>query len=380
MQAHSALSCASQLDQAIAEVADSIPFRPELCLAFATPGLGDLSRLPSELGRRLDGVPVVGGSGAGVLANGQETENGAALGLLALDLDGSSVEVRHFETDSLPSDDGPPGDWVEAIGMSREDCGGLLICADPFSMDSEALVRGLDFGLPAAPKVGGLVSGGGPGSQTLFCGDAAREAGAVTVALGNDIELEPVVARGCRPVGRTGTVSSAKGQIVHRIDDQPALDFLRQQAAESRGGSMFLGVESDPLDPTEPSVDDFLIRNFVGSDDASGSVAIGALVGAGRRVRLHVRDKDASRLDLHERLASARSEAKAALLFSCLGRGQALFGERHHDSNAIRQRYPEVALCGAFCNGEIGPVGGVSYVHGYTASIALLSQRTSDPT
>ena len=35
---------------------------------------------------------------------------------------------------------------------------------------------------------------------------------------------------------------------------------------------------------------------------------------------------------------------------------------------------PAAPLGGFFCNGEIGPVGGRAYLHGYTASVALFRE------
>jgi small ligand-binding sensory domain FIST len=32
-------------------------------------------------------------------------------------------------------------------------------------------------------------------------------------------------------------------------------------------------------------------------------------------------------------------------------------------------------LCGFFCNGEIGPVGDTTFLHGYTSSFALMRPR-----
>ena len=59
-------------------------------------------------------------------------------------------------------------------------------------------------------------------------------------------------------------------------------------------------------------------------------------------------------------------------LFSCLGRGQRFFGVPHHDAGVIGDHFHAVPTAGFFCGGEIGPVGVETFVHGYTASAALL--------
>ena len=59
-----------------------------------------------------------------------------------------------------------------------------------------------------------------------------------------------------------------------------------------------------------------------------------------------------------------------ALMFSCLGRGERLFGEPGHDSRVIEQHLGAVPMGGFFGNGELGPVGGGSWLHKYTTVLA----------
>ena len=79
---------------------------------------------------------------------------------------------------------------------------------------------------------------------------------------------------------------------------------------------------------------------------------------------------------LKEHSAHSRSH-RGALLFTCTGRGQGLFGQPDHDSNAFFQTIGEVPLSGFFCGGEIGPVGPTTYLHGYTSSFGLFRPRDS---
>ena len=80
--------------------------------------------------------------------------------------------------------------------------------------------------------------------------------------------------------------------------------------------------------------------------------------------------------DLREALRAARAarggDAPAgALVFSCNGRGTRMFAAPDHDAAAIRDELGDVPAAGLFCNGEIGPVGGRSFLHGFTATMVL---------
>ncbi len=70
-----------------------------------------------------------------------------------------------------------------------------------------------------------------------------------------------------------------------------------------------------------------------------------------------------------------RAETRGSLLFSCLGRGKHLYGRSDHDTDAFRRHLGDVPLGGFFCNGEIGPVHGTTFLHGYTSSFGLFRPR-----
>jgi small ligand-binding sensory domain FIST len=120
---------------------------------------------------------------------------------------------------------------------------------------------------------------------------------------------------------------------------------------------------------------DVLVRNLIGCDRAAGAVHIGAPIAIGDIVQFHLRDAETSDQDLRELLAEPHASAEGALLFSCVGRGQLLYGHAGHDSRAFRQAFGAVPLAGFFGNGEIGPVGGRTFMHGYTSAFALFRRR-----
>jgi small ligand-binding sensory domain FIST len=59
------------------------------------------------------------------------------------------------------------------------------------------------------------------------------------------------------------------------------------------------------------------------------------------------------------------------LLFTCNGRGTHMFAGPSHDALVIEEMLGTVPLAGAFCAGELGPVGGRNFLHGFTASVVV---------
>ncbi len=86
-------------------------------------------------------------------------------------------------------------------------------------------------------------------------------------------------------------------------------------------------------------------------------------------MQFQVRDADSADEDLRALLSGVDGEA--ALLFTCNGRGRHLFAEPNHDAAVVEELLGPVPLAGAFCAGEIGPIGGRNFLHSFTARSRL---------
>jgi small ligand-binding sensory domain FIST len=147
--------------------------------------------------------------------------------------------------------------------------------------------------------------------------------------------------------------------------------------------SLFLGLdmreERIEFDPGE-----LLVRNLVGVDEATGALAVGAELRPMQVVQFVLRDartaeEDLERLLEKQRRAGGWSPPSGALLFSCVGRGAGLFGRPDHDTGLFEEKLGPVPLGGFFCNGEIGPVGGSTFLHGYTSAFAIFREAREPP-
>ena len=359
---------------------------PDLVVVFASAHhASGYDRIPSELATRMGGL-VLGCSAGGVIGGGREIEERPGLSISAAALPGVRIHPFHLAMESLPA----PTDvdaWRQLVGVAPESAPHFVILPEPFTFDAEALVRGLDASFPESRKVGGVASGArAPGGNALFLGSAVHRSGAVGVALTGDVEIDTVVAQGCRPIGEPMFVTAADRNVIRQIDGRPPLAVL--QELHGRLGardqdlfrhSLFLGIAMNG-DRQEYRQGDFLIRNLAGVDGTSGAMAFGAWIEPGSIVQFHLRDAQTSADDLEAMLAAYRSEHAGAppygsLLFSCLGRGMHLYGEADHDTGLFRRLIGEVPLGGFFCNGEIGPVHGTTFLHGYTSSFGIFRPR-----
>ncbi|MBI3292345.1 MAG: FIST C-terminal domain-containing protein [Elusimicrobia bacterium] len=375
--------CASELrEQLGTEPADVI------FLFVSSTFAQDYPSIPTLLRELLQTKVLLGCSAAGVIGGGHELEYRHAISVTAAQLPGVNLLPFHIRDENLPNLDAPPKAWTELVGWVPPDpkmhvVPHFVLLADPFSIRADNLLLGLDFAFPRSVKVGGLASGASQaGENALFLDTQCLRDGAVGVALSGNVTVETIVAQGCRPIGEPFQVTACDRNLLLEINHKPPLRVLQEvvdklsprDRALARQ-ALFLGIVMDPMKGTITQ-GDFLIRNVMGGDPERGVLVIGALLRPGQTVQFHVRDAESSAADLERSLNHyvkqvAKTPPAGALLFSCLGRGESLYGRPDHDTELAHAQLGQVPLGGFFCNGEIGPVSGTTYLHGYTSSFGL---------
>lgn len=355
---------------------------PDLALLFASPDYAEMDALVGQAYRRSAASLLIGCTGGGVVGTAREIEDAPAVSFLGLDLPGAELAAIHLEMDDLPElrDPARLRSWT---GLVPSRVNAWIILADPFSFDPEPLIDDLTAASPGSTIVGGLATGApGEHSTRLFLNDRVYDRGAIVLALGGAFTIRSVVAQGATPIGQPWTITDVEHNILRTIGNRPALEVLREtleslppDLQRRAARNLLVGLAMNEY-KDRFAQGDFLIRNLVGADPRSGALAISALPEVGQTIQFQIRDAAAADQDLRRRLADARAELAdteiaGALLCTCNGRGVGMFGTPDHDSRVIAEVFGPLPLAGFFCNGEVGPVGGKTYVHGFTASLAL---------
>jgi small ligand-binding sensory domain FIST len=365
--------------EVVGEVLERLGERPDLALLFVS---GRHTGVVEEIGRAVRELLSPGwlvGCTAGTVVGGdREVEDEPAVALWA----GTFPSLAAYRLEAVPAPEG-----MAVTGFPRRDelpldAAAVLLLADPWSFPTAELLEGLreQAGIEL-PVVGGMASAGrAAGGNRLLLDDRVHSDGAVAVVVGG-VEVDTVVSQGCRPIGEPMVVTSGEGQVVRELAGRPALERVQEVLAGlapadlslARSG-LHVGLVVDEH-KAEFGPGDFLVRNVLGADREAGAVAVGAAVEVGTTVQLQVRDAASADADLRELLEGRRADA--ALLFTCNGRGMHLFGVPDHDASAVSEAIERRPLAGMSCAGEVGPVGGRSFVHGFTASIALFGPQRS---
>jgi small ligand-binding sensory domain FIST len=361
---------------AAAEARRGLDGECDLALVFAgAPHLGHAKWILSEVHERLAPKSLIGCGAGGVVGAGREIEEGPGAVVWALAAPGAEIATHHFEAE-------PAADGVTLHGLAEpaELGEALLVLADPYTFSAESLLADLNQSRPGMPVLGGLASAAAAGSASLFRDGDVLGGGAVACSL-SGVPFVPCVSQGATPVGPEMTITAGEGNVVAELASRPAVERLREAIGELEVREQRLAAQGLMLglviDENQPAYErgDFLVRPILGADPDAGSLALGDRVRIGQTVRMHVRDGATADEDLRDALraqaaALGTSGAAGALLFTCNGRGSHMFEIPDHDASAVEDALGAPAG-GFFCAGEIGPVGGRNFLHGFTATIAV---------
>ncbi len=359
----------------------------DLAFVFVSATYGSAIRPVFELlGDLVPARHVLGATAEGIVAGGQEHESGPAVAVWLASLPGGWIEPLSLDYTQTP-DGGMFAGWPEGLTGDWPTNATLILVADPFSFPVDAFVRRLEEEHPGVPIVGGMASGGNvPGSNTLAAGSRTYDSGAIGVVVGGGVRVRPVVSQGCRPVGRPMVITRSEENMIVELGGRPAFERLRETFQELDAvdrelvrTSLHVGRAASEYRDTFRR-GDFLVRNVLGADPDSGVIAVGDLVRTGQTVQFHVRDAGSADEDLRELLCGTPSAAEpaGALIFTCNGRGSRLFAQPHHDARCLQDCLGPLPAAGFFAQGEIGPIGSRTFLHGFTASLALFERARVD--
>ncbi|WP_055480566.1 FIST N-terminal domain-containing protein [Sphaerimonospora mesophila] len=321
---------------------------------------------------------VIGCSATGVIGDAQGVELQPAVSAWAASFGGG--EVATFALDTVRT-----ADRFVVVGLPERgpDDRAAILLADPYTFPADAFIEHSGDVLGDLPIVGGLANGlGGRGSVRLFVDGEVHTEGAIGAVLSGPMNVGTVVSQGCRPIGPSMVVTRAEENLLLELAGQPALarledivSALDEEDRELVASGLQIGVVMDEYAERHER-GDFLIRGVIGIDPEREAVAVGDVLDIGRTVRFQVRDAETADEDLYSLLDAHVQRAgriDGALLFSCNGRGSAMFGSADHDALAVRDMLGPIGVAGFFAAGEMGPVSGHNHVHGFTASLLVFS-------
>ena len=353
---------------------------PELAVVYISHHHAEgWDNLANELVEKLKPKNLIGCSAESVVETMNELEEKPGFVVWCAWMRDANLTPLRLGFEKTP-DGGAIVGWPDELEQEWPSGAVMLLLADPFTFPADYLLERVNEDHAGAIVVGGMASGASePGANRVFYQNETLSDGAVGIMFDESARIKTIVSQGCRPIGDPLVITKADRNMIEQLGGVSALQRLeavfhelptQEQLLVQRG--LLVGrVMTEYQDQFEAG--DFLIRNVLGVDREAGAIAIADYVRPGQTIQFHVRDELAAHRDLELLLRRQKKQmaAKAGLLFTCNGRGSRMFSEPSHDASTIGAELGPVPLAGFFAQGEIGPIAGKNFLHGFTASLAL---------
>lgn len=344
-----------------------IPDAANLGFVYVTDNHADNLQAMLERLRHATGVTHwIGTVGIGICATGREYHQLPAIAVMLGCFPADSFQVLSFygrAADHLPATWDP---WLHRSATHV-----AVVHGDPSNGMLPELLKQLYAELPGGYLVGGLSSSHGSHPQVA---DELLEGGLSGAVFNSDVPVATALSQGCSPIADRHTITDCDSNIVSYIDQRPALDVFNEDIGEilardlnRAAGYIFVGL---PVESSDTG--DYLVRNLIGIDTAGKRIAIGELLHPGQKIQFCRRDGKTAWDDMQRMLDELKTRLRGAtprggLYYSCLGRGEALFGDDSEEVKMINSVLGDFPLVGFFANGEIFN----QRLYGYTGVLTL---------
>lgn len=307
----------------------------------------------------------VGSVGIGVCATAQEYLDESAIAVMLGEFPEDGFRVFGNVTEFAQLDEQAGG--FEVGGHAAHYA---LVHGDARNAEVPEIIEAL-----AARMQSGFVTGGITSSrfQSQQVADDVVHGGLSGVMFGAQVPVMTRLTQGVTPIAAPHQVTASQENILISLDGRPALDVLNEDVGEilARDLSRAAGYIFAALTVSGSDTRDYLVRNLIGADTNERLVAISEVVPAQGDVVFCRRDAGAAREDMLRMLGEIKlalsAPPRGAVYYSCLGRGEGLFGADSVELKLISEVLGEFPLVGFFANGEISH----DRLYGYTGVLTL---------
>jgi small ligand-binding sensory domain FIST len=304
----------------------------------------------------------VGSAGLGICCSGQEYLDRPAIVIMLGEFPEHSFQV--FPTihnmDEIPD--------TVSVGNSAAYFG--IVHGDPENQQVPKLIEQFAARMESGFIVGGLTSSR---NENVQVADKPTHGGLSGVVFTSAVALTTRLTQGVSPLGGLHEITECEDNVIVSIDGRPALDVFREDIGEvlSRDLRRLSNYIFAGLHITGSDTGDYLVRNLVGIDVERKLLAIGDVVENGRQLLFCRRDGASAVHDMQRMLNEIKSglagEPRGAVYYSCLGRGESMFGADSEELKMISRTLGDIPLVGFFANGEISH----NRLYGYTGVLTV---------
>ncbi len=350
-------------------------FQPTLAIIFASPAMG-LEALRVLFNK--NNIQIIGASTAGEIGN--TAIQGAGISLLLLDPPTSHFKIIQREANYESSPE--IGVQIAQVAQTYFKNPAFIMV---FSMNicGDTMIDGISKTLNGYPSIfGGMAGDDMKMKESYTFSNEKVSSNSVTVLiLDNDkIAVEGMALSGWQPIGLENKITKANNNIIHEINEEPALDVVKRYfgdyfANSLNEDSLSLGIAQYPLQIIRE--DSYVLRAALDSNESDGSLLMAGPVTTGDSFRFSIApgfEVVEDTIQGFKDFAKEKPEADALLMFSCVARHMSLGPMIEEEIEGIYNVWQK-PMAGFFTYGEVGQQStGTSHFYNETCSLVLLKE------
>jgi small ligand-binding sensory domain FIST len=220
-----------------------------------------------------------------------------------------------------------------------------------------------------------------------YCDDEVISGGVSYALLSGRAQPSWAISHTVIPIGGERKVTRSQGNVIHEIDNKPAVEVLKEYLPEHA-----LADDRDWINyavslalcfraPSYMKDEDYVVRGVPAVKMADGSIVVQTVVQEGTSIWFSSRDKEKLATGLDRMAAQIKDQLEGeqpnlVFQFECATRGKEMLREQEKLQFLRQFRRsvdPDVPWAGYYCAGEIGPVGEHNNHHLYTSVVLALS-------
>ena len=374
--------------------------QPDLVMLFATVGYPQAPLLQS-VRTATHKAPLIGCSGAGIIAQNVADESNFAVTVMVLRSD--EMHFTYGLATGIKASSAQVGQSVgQAVAQSvtkaspdRGEAKALFLFLEGISPNFDEFMEGLRGQTELdrqIPIVGGFAGDNVAIRETFqYCDDQVVNDGAVWALLWGDVQVASVFSHGCVPLGEKHTVTKSDRNIVYEVDHTPVLrvmeGYLTQAELDDWGVAPAMLAWAfdvpDHLQAGSHSSDDGsdkFIRCMISKDDATGAIHFISDMPEGDCFWIARRDHEqiyTKTNQMADKLLHQLRGTPPKLIFhvECVGRGKLFFREQEklQMANSLQAKVgKEIPWVGLYAFAEIGPVNQQNCIHNFTSILTAI--------
>ena len=256
----------------------------------------------------------------------------------------------------------------------------VFVFSDGGIVNGTTLSKAFNKTLPAGVTISGGVAGDGTDFLVTLVGlDSPPEPGVIVAVglYGPSLHVTFGTVGGWSSFGPARTVTASEGNVLHTLDQRPALALYKEYLGPAAAGLPSAALRF-PLSVTTAEQPNAVVRTILSIDENAGTMTFAGDIPVGATVRLMRASYEEIIHGAEDAARLAAQNAELVVCVSCVGRRIVLGQRIEEELEGVRDVFgPGPVIAGFYSYGELAPTGEARacQLHNQTMTITSIAEE-----